>query len=163
VLHLSQVVASALTEDNETPGAGGGNGATPGSQGSATFHDPCRLGRHLGVYDAPRTAMRELGIDVLEMPRNREFAECCGTNGWSHCGAANKHIQTERLREAKATGAEVLVTACLKCQIHFRCALQDRQMGADTRIEIRDLSTMLADALDRHAEAETEHAGIEGE
>jgi heterodisulfide reductase subunit D len=112
-----------------------------------TYHDPCRLGRHLGVYDAPRQLLKGLGLELVEMQRFRENALCCGTNGWTHCGMANKQIQDERLYEAQATGADVLVTACLKCQIHFRCAMQDRELSAQIDIEIKDLAEVLAEAL----------------
>jgi Fe-S oxidoreductase len=112
-----------------------------------TYQDPCRLGRHLGVYEAPRQVISRLGLDLMEMSRHRENALCCGTNGWTHCGAANKQIQVERLREAQATGADVLITACLKCQIHLRCALQDRQFGDELTIELRDLTTLVAERL----------------
>jgi Fe-S oxidoreductase len=120
------------------------NGASPTC---VTFQDPCRLGRHLGVYDAPRQVIKGLGLELVEMPRHRENALCCGTNGWTHCGAANKQIQADRLREAQSTGAGVLVTACLKCQIHFRCAMQDQQLGEELNIEIKDLATLVAEAL----------------
>jgi len=108
-----------------------------------TYHDPCRLGRHLGIYAAPRKALEQLGYQVVEMRHNRRNATCCGTNGWTHCGAANKAIQVQRLREAKATGADVLVTACLKCQIHFKCALMDQQMADEIGIEMVDWSELV--------------------
>jgi heterodisulfide reductase subunit D len=113
-----------------------------------TFHDPCRLGRHMGVYDAPRQAIRRLGLTLIEMPRNRANALCCGTNGWTHCAVANKAIQVDRLREARATGAELLVTACVKCQIHLRCAMQDQLLAEQISIEIKDLATLVAEALE---------------
>ena len=112
-----------------------------------TFHDPCRLGRHLGVYDAPRKVLERLGYQVVEMRHTRRNATCCGTNGWTHCGAANKAIQVQRLREAKATGADVMVTACLKCQIHFRCALMDEQLKDEIGLEMVDLATLAAAQL----------------
>jgi Fe-S oxidoreductase len=166
ILHLAELVAQ------EAPEADGGNGqpnrslladAMPSAMVSdaaprATYHDPCRLGRHLGVYDQPRQAIAEAGFELVEMPRHRENAQCCGTNGWTHCGAANKQIQSERLREAQATGAEVLVAACLKCQIHFLCALQDRQLDREITIEIRDLSTLLAQALQGNGASRTQGA-----
>ena len=62
-----------------------------------------------------------------------------------NCGAVNKRIQVERLRQATATGAEVLVTACPKCQMHFQCALDDPGVQDEIKIEIRDLVTLLAD------------------
>jgi Fe-S oxidoreductase len=112
-----------------------------------TFHDPCRLGRHLGIYDAPRKVLEGLGYKVVEMRHARRNATCCGTNGWTHCDAANKAIQVQRLREAKATGAEVMVTACLKCQIHFKCALMDEQLKDEIGIEMVDLATLVASQL----------------
>jgi heterodisulfide reductase subunit D len=121
---------------------------SPISNLRVTYQDPCRLGRHLGVYDAPRQVIQGLGVELAEMPRHRENALCCGTNGWTHCGVANKQIQVDRLQEACATGADVLVTACLKCQIHFKCAMQDREFGDQLSIQIEDLATLVAQALD---------------
>lgn len=131
VLHLSELVADSKLK-------------TKSQNAKVTFHDPCRLGRHLGVYDAPRKVLEQLGYQVVEMRHNRRNATCCGTNGWTHCGAANKAIQVQRLREAKATGAEMMVTACLKCQIHFKCALMDKQIADQVGIEMVDLTELVA-------------------
>jgi heterodisulfide reductase subunit D len=113
-----------------------------------TYHDPCRLGRHLGVYDAPRQALEKLGFELVEMPRARENSLCCGTNGWTHCTINNKAIQVDRLREARATGAELLVTTCIKCQIHLKCAMEDHHLGDEIAIEIKDLAPLVAELLD---------------
>jgi heterodisulfide reductase subunit D len=113
----------------------------------ATFQDPCRLGRHLGVYDAPRQIMTGLGLELVEMERTRNGSLCCGTSCWTACGQVSKNIQVERLREARATGAELLVTACLKCQIHFRCAQDDPALRDEIDIEIQDLATLVAERL----------------
>jgi heterodisulfide reductase subunit D len=139
ILHLAELLA---TVELQTP-----EYRIPNTEYRITYQDPCRLGRHLGVYDAPRQVIERLGLELVEMSRHREDALCCGTNGWTHCGAANKEIQADRLREAQATGADVLVTACLKCQIHFKCALQDRQFGKELAIEIKDLATLVAERL----------------
>jgi len=141
VLHLVELLVSSDWQAVQS--------ATRDAHGavSVTYQDPCRLGRHLGVYDAPRQLFRELGLNLVEMPRRRENALCCGTNGWTHCGAANKEIQADRLSEAQATDADVLVTACLKCQIHFRCAMQDRHFGKEIDLEIKDLAVLVAEAL----------------
>jgi heterodisulfide reductase subunit D len=114
---------------------------------AATYQDPCRLGRHLGVYDAPRQVMAGLGLDLVEMERTRNTSLCCGTSCWTSCGQVSKNIQVERLREARATGAELLVTACVKCQIHFRCAQDDPALRDEIGIEIRDLATLVAERL----------------
>jgi heterodisulfide reductase subunit D len=140
VVHLAELLADSklLTADRRPQTAVGK---------TATFHDPCRLGRHLGIYDAPRKVLEGLGYKVVEMRHTRRNATCCGTNGWTHCGAANKAIQVQRLREAKATGADVMVTACLKCQIHFKCALMDTQIKGKIGIEMVDLATLVAEQL----------------
>ncbi len=98
--------------------------AEQGKKKVVTFQDPCRLGRHLKIYDEPRQLLKGLQeIEIREMAHNREQALCCGGTSWLECGAAVKILQERRLNEAKATGAEVLVTACSKCEIHLRCAL----------------------------------------
>ncbi len=136
VLHLAELLAGDewLTAD--------GRPSTV-----VTYHDPCRLGRHLGVYDAPRQVIERLGLELVEMPRHGPNALCCGTNGWTHCAIANKAIQVDRLREARSTGANLLVTACIKCQIHLKCAMQDQLLGDEIAIEIKDLATLAAEAL----------------
>jgi heterodisulfide reductase subunit D len=112
-----------------------------------TYQDPCRLGRHLDVYDAPRKVIADLGLDLVEMERTRKTSLCCGTSCWTSCGQVSKRIQVERLREAKATGAELLVTACVKCQIHFKCAQDDPALREEIGIEVRDLATLVAERL----------------
>lgn len=113
-----------------------------------TYQDPCRLGRHLGIYNPPRQMLAALpGIELIEMRRSGRAAMCCAGGTWSHCDRFAKQMQVERLREARATGAEVLVTACPKCQIHFRCAMKDPNLGGDIEIEMRDVAELVADAL----------------
>jgi Fe-S oxidoreductase len=146
VLHLAELLADHVSRFTH-PLPLRPKGGDQGHGTRVTYQDPCRLGRHLGVYAAPRRVIAGLGYELVEMPRHAENALCCGTNGWTHCGAANRQIQGDRLGEAQSTGATVLVTACLKCQIHFKCALQDRQLGAETSIEIKDLATLAAESL----------------
>jgi len=112
-----------------------------------TYQDPCRLGRHLGVYDAPRQVMNDLGFELTEMGRHAEASLCCGTSNWSSCGQVSKNIQVERLEEARSTNADLLVTTCQKCQIHFKCAQNDPLLGEDLSIKIRDLTTLIAEGL----------------
>ncbi|MEE4311645.1 MAG: (Fe-S)-binding protein [candidate division KSB1 bacterium] len=113
-----------------------------------TFHDPCRLGRHMGVYDAPRKMIESIqGLEFNEMPHSRHRSVCCGVGNWLTCGAAAKAIQTKRLKEAKSTGAEIMVTACPKCEIHLKCALSDETLKKDADIEIMDLTSLASDSL----------------
>lgn len=93
-----------------------------------TYHDPCHLGRHLGdngVYDAPRQILESVpGIELVEMERNRENAWCCGAG--AGVSQANPELALwtagERLREARATGASALISACPWCIRNFRDA-----------------------------------------
>jgi Fe-S oxidoreductase len=103
--------------------------------GRVAFHDPCRLGRHLGIYDAPRELLRAIpGLELRELAHSREAATCCGGTAWVECGAAVKRLQSERLAEASAAGADWLVTACPKCDIHLRCALCGIEASSAPRI-----------------------------
>lgn len=113
-----------------------------------TFQDPCRLGRHLNIYESPRNAMSHLtGLELKEMAHHHKRSICCGVSGWMNCSQISKWIQTQRLTEARATGAETMVTACAKCQIHFKCAMQDEKLNLDIGIKIKDLTEVFAENL----------------
>jgi heterodisulfide reductase subunit D len=113
-----------------------------------TFQDPCRLGRHLGIYDPPRLLMSAVpGVELVEMQKSKAGATCCAGGTWSNCDRFAKRIQVGRLREARATGAAILATACPKCQIHFRCAMKDPNLRSEIEIEMRDVAQLVADAL----------------
>lgn len=115
-----------------------------------TYHDPCRLGRHLGIYDAPRKVLESIpGIELVEMEHNKMDAICCGTSAFTNCEAYSNMIRQQRLSEAKATGAEILITSCPKCQIHFKCATVDKgeEHRPTPKIEIMDLANLVANAM----------------
>ena len=140
VLHISQLAAREA--------AAGGLVLQPFSESPViTYQDSCRLGRHLGIYDAPRSLLDQVGCRLVEMPDNKTSAQCCGTSCWTACGQVSKAIQAQRLSQARSTGAGLLVTACIKCQIHFKCAQQDTQMQETIGIDVRDLTTLIADRL----------------
>jgi Fe-S oxidoreductase len=115
-----------------------------------TYQDPCRLGRHLEIYEPPREIIKAIpGIKLTEMEHRGNESICCGTSAWTNCSSYSKQIRVERLLEARATGAEVLVTACPKCQIHFKCAMVDKgaEKGPDIEMEVMDIVTLVANAL----------------
>ncbi|MHB1935497.1 MAG: (Fe-S)-binding protein [Acidobacteriaceae bacterium] len=91
---------------------------------SITYHDPCYLGRHNGVYDAPRNVLRVLGNELLEMDRSRENAFCCGAGGaqfWKEEEPGNERISENRFHEVEqrlslATHAKTLAVGCPFCK-----------------------------------------------
>ena len=139
IMHLTEFLADRWPEMK----------LKPDGKRRVTYQDPCRLGRHLGIYKPPRRALESLpGVELIEMRHSGPAATCCAGGTWSNCDRFAKQIQVGRLREARATGAEVLVTACPKCQVHFRCAMQDPNLEAEIKIEMRDVAELLADALE---------------
>jgi Fe-S oxidoreductase len=113
-----------------------------------TYHDPCHLGRHLsqGVYDPPRKVLTSIpGIELVEMERTRENAWCCGAG--AGVSQANPELAlwtaNERLKEAKSTGADALVTSCGWCERNFRDAA--KEYGID--IEIYDVTELACKAI----------------
>ncbi len=139
ILHITEYLAEHMGDLSLK-----GNGLQ-----KVTFQDPCRLGRHLGVFDQPRQVIEAIpGVELNEMPRSGPRGACCAGGPWSNCDRFAKQIQVERLREAKGTGAEVMVTSCPKCQVHFACAMKDPNLGEEIHIEMRDLTELVAQALE---------------
>jgi len=139
VYHISELIDQQLD---------GKNHKIKTDEQKITFQDPCRLGRHLNIYEAPRNAMSLLtGFELKEMAHHHKRSICCGVSGWMNCSQISKQIQTQRLNEAKSTGAKTMVTACAKCQIHFKCAMQDEKLNLDVGIDIKDLTEVFAENL----------------
>jgi heterodisulfide reductase subunit D len=83
-----------------------------------TYHDPCDLGRASGVYKAPREILRAIpGVELVEMAGNREQCKCCGGGG--NLEMVNPDLSAAmaeaKIEEIKATGAEIVITACQQC------------------------------------------------
>jgi Fe-S oxidoreductase len=101
-----------------------------------TYHDPCHLGRGAGVYDAPRNILHAMpGVELVEMPRNRRWSWCCGGGGGvpeSYPDLAKWNAE-DRLSEAKATGAELLLTTSAVCHRSF--ALAERTLPTQELLE----------------------------
>jgi glycolate oxidase len=116
-----------------------------------TYHDPCDLGRHLGITEEPRQLLRTLpGLDLVEMPRNRDQARCCGGGGG--IGATDPDLgvamAVARVKDAEAVGAEVLVSACAACKKNLsRGAQQHRRFGGK-KIKVVDLTELVMSALE---------------
>ncbi len=107
-----------------------------------TYHDPCHLGRHAKIFDAPREILRAIpGIELREMNRIREYAFCCGGGGGVRTGKMEFAQSTagRRVEEAEKTGAELLVTACPFCEQNFGDYMENKS----THIELADVIDLL--------------------
>ncbi|UCD83952.1 MAG: (Fe-S)-binding protein [Deltaproteobacteria bacterium] len=114
---------------------------------TVAYQDPCRLGRHMGIYDQPREILSSIpGLKLKDMEKSGKNAVCCGTSVWTNCGAPSKMIQLGRLKEADRLRAGTLVTSCPKCYIHFNCALSDEE-GKRIKAKVEDLTVIAASAL----------------
>ncbi len=115
---------------------------------TVTFHDPCYLGRYNGIYEAPRSVIRAIaGVTLVEMERCRAGSLCCGGGGgrmWQELEGERK-LGEVRAREAAATGARTLVTACPYCLIMLEDAVKSADL--DGRLEVIDLNELVAESL----------------
>ncbi len=109
-----------------------------------TYHDPCRLGRHMGVYDAPRKALTANGAVLKEMEHSRESSLCCGVSSFMNCNEQTKALRIARMDEAQATEAKTLITTCPKCLAHFNCLKNEKDAVKKYDLDIVDLTVFLA-------------------
>jgi Fe-S oxidoreductase len=116
-----------------------------------TYHDPCYLGRHNGVFDAPRDTLRSVpGLDLVEMADCREDSLCCGGGGgriWMETPKGERFSDL-RVEQAAEVGAEVLVTACPYCIIHFedsRLGLAEQEGGQE--LEVKDITEIIREVI----------------
>ncbi len=141
IIHTAEFFLDKIEEGTLSVDPGNGNGRV-------TYHDPCRLSKHMDIIDAPRELLGRVdGLELLEMPRSGRRSVCCGTSLWMNCSWISKEMQIERLREAADTGSTTLLTACPKCMIHFRCAQSENSGDESIDIEIKDISSLLADLM----------------
>ncbi len=114
---------------------------------SITFHDPCIMGRHMGVYDEPREVITSIpGVELVEMYSNREHALCCGGGG-GVLGAFDEvagQVAVERLRQAAAAGAAQVVTSCPTCVVNLKRAV--KKAGVD--LQVTDIIELLNEAVE---------------
>ena len=113
-----------------------------------TFQDPCRLSRLEDRAGLPRKLIRRLNPEAfVEMKDSGISSICCGNCAWTGCDSFSKALQVKRLDQARETGSDMLVTACPKCQIHLRCAMEDPFLGDKLEMDVMDLTSVLADTI----------------
>ena len=120
--------------------------ANPQQWSNVTFHDPCYLGRHNDVVDAPRNVLSANSIPVIEMPRNKKNSFCCGAGGaqfWKEEEHGNQKVNLERYAEAKSTGAETMAVGCPFCMRMFEDASKEIADGP----KVMDIVEIIAEGL----------------
>src|SRR5271163_3766057 len=143
VLHHTQLLNRLVRDKKLVP-------VSPVSE-DITYHDPCYLGRHNKVYEAPRELIGAAGAKLTEMPRHADRSFCCGAGVarmWmeEHIG---KRINHERVDEALATGASTVATACPFCRVMVTDGVNDRQEEAGrSGVEVLDVAQVLLGSLE---------------
>lgn len=156
VVHHTQLLNRLVREKKLTPVAPT-SGEAAGKK--ITYHDPCFLGRHNQVYEAPRELLQVIpGATYAEMPRNSEKSFCCGAGGarmWME-ETLGSRINVNRTEEAVATGADQIAVGCPFCRVMLSDGLTAKQAAGEARdeVEVLDVAQMLLASVKRAPTAE---------
>jgi Fe-S oxidoreductase len=136
VIHITQYLLALIRE--------GRIEINKGFEKKITYHDPCYLGRHNGIYEEPREVLKMVpGLELIEMPDTLEESLCCGGGGgriWMET-AKGERFSDLRLEQAMEAGAEVLATSCPYCISNF----EDSRLTLDVeeQIEVMDITEII--------------------
>ncbi|MEO1290539.1 MAG: (Fe-S)-binding protein, partial [Chloroflexota bacterium] len=142
VIHHTELIDELIAQ-NKIP-----REAHPNTWGNVTFHDPCYLGRHNDIVEEPRSALAGMGVNLIEMPRNKKNSFCCGAGGaqfWKEEEHGEQAVNLVRYEEAMATGADTLAVGCPFCMQMFETAKSEHADGP----VVRDVAEMLAEQLEK--------------
>jgi Fe-S oxidoreductase len=139
VIHHTQLI-------NELVGAGKIQLSVNSEQLLVTFHDPCYLGRHNGVFEAPREDLKQAGLMTIEMPRHAAKSFCCGAGGaqmWKEEEPGTAKVNETRFAEAKATGANLVAVGCPFCLT----MMTDASKADGDTVTVKDVAELVAERL----------------
>ena len=140
VVHTAQYFPQLINEGRLKP--------TKEYRKQVTYHDPCYLGRHNGIYDEPREALKSIpGLELNEMSESRQNSLCCGMGGsriWMET-AKEERFSNLRLQQAREVGAEVLATSCPYCITQFEDSRLTQKDGEST--QIKDITEILQEVI----------------
>jgi Fe-S oxidoreductase len=145
VVHHTEYLESLVADGRLEVGA---------SESAVTYHDPCYLGRHSGVYDAPRNVLKVLTNDFVELDRKRENSFCCGAGGaqfWKEEEAGTERISDNRFREAQGRldghgDEKVLAVGCPFCK-----SMLESTPGKSAGIAVKDVAELMLESVLRRA------------
>src|SRR5512141_1792201 len=139
VIHHTELI-------NELVGAGKIQLSVSGDKVTVTFHDPCYLGRHNKVFEAPRDALKSAGALTIEMPRRESKSFCCGAGGaqmWKKEEPGKMRVNEARYKEAKETGANTLAVGCPFCMT----MLNDASKADGGSMQVKDVAELVAERM----------------
>jgi Fe-S oxidoreductase len=147
VIHHTQLI-------NELVAAGKIQLSVTGDQYRVTFHDPCYLGRHNKIFDAPREDLKSAGLEVIEMPRNSAKSFCCGAGGaqmWKEEENGTARVNAARFAEARATlqesgpsaGTKAVAVGCPFCL----AMLTDASKADGGEIQVKDVAEIVVERM----------------
>jgi quinone-modifying oxidoreductase, subunit QmoC len=140
-VHYTELLAELIQKSSLTP--------VHSLDLKVTYHDPCYLGRHSGIYEAPRRILAAIpGVTLIEMQNNRERSFCCGGGSggpWKQNGS-RESLGEVRIKEALGTGAEIIATACPYCIRMLNEAIA--KLGVGHQIKVRDVAELLLQSVD---------------
>jgi len=139
-VHITQLVTELIDSGKLRP--------EKSIEGTVTYHDPCHLGRHIGIYEEPRKILESIpGIKLVEMERTRDEARCCGAGGGVKTAfpELSQKIADLRIKDAEGTGADMLVTSCPFCYQSLKSAIETK--GSSVRM--MDLLELLSLSVEK--------------
>lgn len=145
VLHHTQLLNRLVREGALKPVP-----PSPEEAQKVTYHDPCFLGRHNKIFEAPRELLAsQPDVELVEMAQNRELAMCCGAGGaraWME-ETRGTRISAARMEQALETGASTIATACPFCT-----QMLDSAVPSDNTVEIKDVAVLMLEGVHRGQE-----------
>lgn len=114
-----------------------------------TYHDPCDLGRRLGIYEEPRDILKKIDIELVEMENNREFSLCCGGGGGIMAidRTLARDIGIERIKQADEINADAIITCCPTCELNLLRAASAYRRKYKRKIDAIGLFHLMADNI----------------
>jgi len=138
VFHVTEYLQFLLDEKKLKP--------TKEIRKRVTYHDPCHLGRHLGIFEPPRAILKSIpGVTLVEMERVKNLSRCCGAGAGVMTAFPDmaRFAASERIKEAEAAGAEILASACPFCELNLSRTAE----ATGVKLQVTDITELLALSL----------------
>jgi glycolate oxidase len=122
-----------------------------GCSGKVAYHDPCDIGRHMEIYESPRTILKHIpGLELVEFKQNRNLANCCGGGGGmkGYDNELSSALAYKRITEALDVGADMVISACPACKSNLHVAAARLRKEKKARIKVMDITEIVAQGIE---------------